>query len=137
MDILSVAHDLGDNRGVTIGAFSLKAWPLIYAGPDENPFLAGASQIFFACSCALFLTNFLLILVHVAACVRRGFYFLIPWTLLMPFYWVLISVGAWKGALQLITKPFYWEKTIHGLDKKTSSEAPESGVSTDAEAVLK
>ena len=103
-------------RGVALGAFPLKAWPLIYAGPDENPFLAVMSQIFFTGSCALFLTNFLLILVHVAACVRRKFYFLIPWALLMPFYWVLISVGAWKGALQLITKPFYWEKTIHGLD---------------------
>ena len=47
---------------------------------------------------------------------RRKFYFLLPWALLMPFYWVMISVGAWKGVLQLITKPFYWEKTIHGLD---------------------
>ncbi len=25
-------------------------------------------------------------------------------------------MAAWKGALQLITKPFYWEKTVHGLD---------------------
>ena len=31
----------------------------------------------------------------------------------MPVYWVLMSVGAWKGAVQLITNPFYWEKTPH------------------------
>ena len=122
-------------RGVAFGAFSLKAWPLIYAGPDENRFLAVTSQVFFAGSCALFLTNFLLILVHAAACVRRKFYFLLPWAALMPFYWVLISVGAWKGALQLVTKPFYWEKTIHGLDEKTS-DPPAPGMSAaNGEAV--
>ena len=36
----------------------------------------------------------------------------------MPLYWVLISVGAWKGFLQLFRRPFYWEKTQHGLDLK-------------------
>jgi hypothetical protein len=24
-----------------------------------------------------------------------------------------MSIGAWKGALQLIWKPFFWEKTPH------------------------
>jgi len=24
-----------------------------------------------------------------------------------------MSIGAWKGALQLITNPFFWEKTPH------------------------
>jgi len=27
-----------------------------------------------------------------------------------------MSVAAWKGFAQLITNPFYWEKTEHGLD---------------------
>jgi hypothetical protein len=36
----------------------------------------------------------------------------------MPIYWILISIGAWKGFLQLLYKPFYWEKTVHGLDSK-------------------
>ena len=26
-----------------------------------------------------------------------------------------MSVAGWKGFLQLFTKPFYWEKTEHGL----------------------
>ena len=47
------------------------------------------------------------------ACLRRGYYHLVPYCLLMPFYWVIMSVGAWKGAVQLITNPFYWEKTPH------------------------
>jgi cellulose synthase/poly-beta-1,6-N-acetylglucosamine synthase-like glycosyltransferase len=47
------------------------------------------------------------------ACLNRGTYHLLPHCLLLPFYWVLMSIGAWKGALQLITRPFYWEKTPH------------------------
>ena len=35
--------------------------------------------------------------------------------LIVPAYWVLMSVAAWKGFIQLFTKPFYWEKTEHGL----------------------
>jgi len=30
------------------------------------------------------------------------------------------SVAAFKGLYQLIVKPFYWEKTDHGLSKVTS-----------------
>jgi hypothetical protein len=37
--------------------------------------------------------------------------------LAMPVYWVLISIAVWKGLLQLITNPFYWEKTLHGVSK--------------------
>lgn len=39
---------------------------------------------------------------------------LIKYTLLAPIYWVLMSIAAIKAAVQLITKPFYWEKTTHG-----------------------
>jgi len=39
----------------------------------------------------------------------------IPSLLIVPVYWMLMSVAGWKGAAQLITKPFYWEKTEHGL----------------------
>ena len=34
----------------------------------------------------------------------------------MSHYWFMMSIGGWKGFLQLITRPNYWEKTRHGLD---------------------
>lgn len=40
---------------------------------------------------------------------------LVKHALLTPFYWMLMSVAAYKAAWQLITRPFYWEKTEHGL----------------------
>lgn len=33
-----------------------------------------------------------------------------------PIYWILMSIGAWKGTLQLIFKPHKWEKTSHGTE---------------------
>lgn len=55
-------------------------------------------------------------LVAVAA---RGLAPLCTQTLMMPAYWVLISIGAYKALWQLATKPFHWEKTEHGLSRMT------------------
>lgn len=35
--------------------------------------------------------------------------------LLVPGYWVLQSIAAFKALYQLLFRPFYWEKTVHGL----------------------
>jgi glycosyltransferase XagB len=35
--------------------------------------------------------------------------------LLIPVYWLLLSVAAWRALLQLPGKPYLWEKTEHGL----------------------
>ena len=40
---------------------------------------------------------------------------IVKFALLTPIYWILMSVAAMKACWQLITKPFYWEKTDHGL----------------------
>lgn len=44
-------------------------------------------------------------------------YSLVKYALLTPIYWVMMSLAAVKAAWQLVTKPFYWEKTTHGLTK--------------------
>jgi hypothetical protein len=38
-----------------------------------------------------------------------------PLALLSPAWWMLESLAAYKGLWQLFFKPFYWEKTDHGL----------------------
>jgi len=35
--------------------------------------------------------------------------------LAMPFYWLLISLAAYRAVWQLYRDPFLWEKTPHGL----------------------
>lgn len=38
------------------------------------------------------------------------------WVLvLMPVYWLLLSLAAWRALLQLLLNPYGWEKTEHGL----------------------
>jgi cellulose synthase/poly-beta-1,6-N-acetylglucosamine synthase-like glycosyltransferase len=67
----------------------------------------------------LFLGNFAFVYASALATYRRGYYDLVKHSLLTPFYWVIMSLGAWKGFLQLIYKPSYWEKTMHGFDLAT------------------
>ncbi len=50
----------------------------------------------------------------ITACYYRGNYDDVKWALLAPVYMLLMSVGAWKGFIQLLYKPRYWEKTVHG-----------------------
>jgi cellulose synthase/poly-beta-1,6-N-acetylglucosamine synthase-like glycosyltransferase len=91
-------------------------WRMWFDDPKGNPFWNAWSQVFLVLTIALFLGNFFFVLMHVWACLRRRLYRHIPYAILSPLYWVLISLGAWKGFLQLFTKPFKWEKTHHGLD---------------------
>jgi hypothetical protein len=35
--------------------------------------------------------------------------------LLMPVYWLLLSLAAWRALFQLLRDPYRWEKTEHGL----------------------
>ena len=37
--------------------------------------------------------------------------------LLVPGYWALQSIAAFKALYQLFFRPFYWEKTVHGLGR--------------------
>ena len=72
--------------------------------------------VYFLAASQLFFGNFVFVYLGLAASVRRGDYSLAPYALFLPFYWGLMSVAAWKGFGQLVTNPFYWEKTEHGLD---------------------
>ena len=37
--------------------------------------------------------------------------------LLMPLYWLMLSLAAWRALYQLLRDPYRWEKTEHGLAK--------------------
>ena len=59
--------------------------------------------------------NFLLVYVTIMSCRigHRG-RLLIP-AMLVPFYWVMMSMAAVKSLFQLLRAPNFWEKTAHGL----------------------
>jgi hypothetical protein len=44
------------------------------------------------------------------------------WILAMtPLYWGCLSVAAWRAVLQFIWVPYHWEKTEHGVVRRTGS----------------
>jgi cellulose synthase/poly-beta-1,6-N-acetylglucosamine synthase-like glycosyltransferase len=64
----------------------------------------------------LLVGNFVFTFAAMAGCVRRRNYADVKYAALTPIYWTMMSIAAWKGFLQLFYRPFYWEKTVHGLD---------------------
>ncbi len=48
---------------------------------------------------------------------KLRYYELILFAVANPIYWLMHSISAYKGLYQLVVKPFYWEKTNHGLSK--------------------
>jgi cellulose synthase/poly-beta-1,6-N-acetylglucosamine synthase-like glycosyltransferase len=73
--------------------------------------------VFYAAAFQLFIGNFVFMYLNVAGTVRRGYFGLAKYALLSPLYWGLMSIAALKGFFQLFYRPFYWEKTVHGLDQ--------------------
>lgn len=78
--------------------------------------------IFFIGALCLYVGNFVFTYVNIAGAMRRKYYDMVRVTLFSPAYWGLMSIGAWKGFFQLLTKPHFWEKTIHGLSKENEGE---------------
>lgn len=65
----------------------------------------------------LMIGNILMIYINMIAVFKRRYYELILFAIANPIYWLMHSISAYKGLYQLIVKPFYWEKTNHGLSK--------------------
>ncbi|NOY66637.1 MAG: glycosyltransferase [Gammaproteobacteria bacterium] len=73
----------------------------------------------------LLVGNGYLIYLSMLGAFKRHLYSLIPFGLTMPFYWLMMSVAAYKALWQLIHNPFYWEKTLHGITNYNSDETEE------------
>lgn len=74
----------------------------------------------------LLVGNAIGIYLNLVAVFRRGYYDLAFYALLNPIYWQLHSIAAYMALWQLFTKPFYWEKTIHGISKFTHAKVQEA-----------
>lgn len=65
---------------------------------------------------SLFLTVEVINLVIYAASVSRPKHrHLLPWVPTMHFYAPLAAIAAYKAVFELLVKPFFWDKTEHGL----------------------
>ncbi|MCU1394976.1 MAG: glycosyl transferase, group 2 family protein [Ilumatobacteraceae bacterium] len=83
--------------GGTLGGFHLPEWVRL------------------ATTVNLFVGNGAMILLTALAARRRRAYRLVGFALLLPAYWVLHSIAAWRALYQLVRRPDHWEKTPHGI----------------------
>lgn len=108
------AFFLGTLGHFLLAPFLWTFWLLLFGLPhpagDILPpeFLKGAAVLmllFESCSAAA----------GTAAVLAAGRPWLIPWLPLMPFYYPLGVLAAYKALYELFFRPFYWDKTSHGL----------------------
>ena len=64
---------------------------------------------------ALFLLSEALNIAVAAWSVRRTHRGLMPWAPTLYLYFPLACLAAWKACYEIVVKPFYWDKTTHGL----------------------
>jgi cellulose synthase/poly-beta-1,6-N-acetylglucosamine synthase-like glycosyltransferase len=82
-----------------------------------------APVLYMGVLCLIF-GNFFYTYSHLIGCMKRGYFHLVKWTLLIPIYWAMASIAAFMALQQLILKPHYWEKTQHGLHLLSAGPLP-------------
>jgi cellulose synthase/poly-beta-1,6-N-acetylglucosamine synthase-like glycosyltransferase len=81
-------------------------WELIGQAYSLTLFFSGALATAVPACCAL----------H-----RRRLWRLLPWVPLLPLYYGLVSLAAWRGLWELATATFRWNKTTHGYARTSRS----------------
>lgn len=70
--------------------------------------------------CSLFLTVEILgMVINAAAVTGPDHRHLLPWVPTMHFYAPLGAIAAYKALYELVLKPFFWDKTAHGLSLRS------------------
>ena len=95
-------------------------WLLFFASffISTNAIFTPPSTLLFMARANLIVGNAIVIIINMIGLFPRKNYNLIPYVLFSPVYWMLQSAAAYKGLWQLMTKPYYWEKTKHGISKQ-------------------
>lgn len=77
--------------------------------------------------------NFMFMYCYMIAVAKRKQWDIMKYVLLIPVYWFMMSTAAMIALYQLILKPHYWEKTLHGFHlgrkeetAKANQAAPQS-----------
>ncbi|MEK7643433.1 MAG: glycosyltransferase [Patescibacteria group bacterium] len=83
------------------------------AGPIIEPFFPGPILIMGVLSFVF--GNFLYLYYYMVACAKRGYDDLIMYVFFVPFYWLSMSGAAWMAMYEMVVRPHYWQKTIHGF----------------------
>ncbi|MFZ1721463.1 MAG: glycosyltransferase [Microgenomates group bacterium] len=87
-----------------------------YVGPQIEALYP--PYIFYMALTSLIFGNFMFMYYYMIGVAKRQHWTLMKFIFLVPFYWLMVSIAACMALYQLIFKPHYWEKTVHGLHLK-------------------
>lgn len=73
------------------------------------------APVFYAGLFSLVIGNFLYMYYYMMGAARRGQWEILLDALLVPLYWLAMSVAAYYALWELFVRPYYWHKTKHGL----------------------
>lgn len=68
---------------------------------------------------------------------RRGAVDLMWWVPVLPVYWTLGALAAWKAVVELVTAPYYWDKTRHGISRFAVPQGPAAAALAPAAPALR
>ncbi|MBN9061462.1 MAG: glycosyltransferase [Rhizobiales bacterium] len=117
--LCALAMSLGSVLTALFGPFLFGFAMLeVAAGPVAGP-LGPFNVVVWSCAIVLLVAGFVsMIAPPLAAARREGRRWLVPWIALLPAYYALMTVAAWRAAIELVAKPHYWSKTRHGVSRR-------------------
>ena len=104
-----------------------------YVGPTIEALYP--TWIFYMAAISLVFGNFFYLYYYMVGCAKRHHWPLIKYVFFVPLYWILGSTAAYIALYELLVKPHYWQKTVHGLNlvhaKKREEKAERRQVMRD------
>lgn len=102
---------------VLINIFNLFYWTLLLLWITTH---SGIIQVLFP-SVVLYISvasfiigNVIFTYLNLIGSYKRKRYELVKYSLLSPFYWILLAIAGMRAFIQILIKPHHWEKTTHG-----------------------
>jgi cellulose synthase/poly-beta-1,6-N-acetylglucosamine synthase-like glycosyltransferase len=113
-------------------AFNLLFWFALLCWVAGRPPLVDSlfpPATYYLCLVLFIVVAPLAVFVGLVVCHAQGKPYLWWAAVLVPLYWILQSIAAIKAIYQLIFRPFFWEKTVHGLSQSPQVPASSSALS--------
>jgi cellulose synthase/poly-beta-1,6-N-acetylglucosamine synthase-like glycosyltransferase len=127
MTLGTVATALGYPLFIAISIQSLAAGTLLRVS-------TALEVLWSAMGVTLFVLGLLAMMAPAVAALRRRGWLgrLLPFVLLLPFYYALITAAAWRGLFELLIASSWWHKTEHGLARTSRTGLPTASAADPA-----
>ena len=109
---------LGTLSHFLLAPFLWSFWLIVFGVPHPVAEVFSAPAVL-AIASLFFFSEVVTMLVAAAGVATPKHAWLIKWVPVMHLYFPLAAIASWKGFFELVSRPFYWDKTAHGTPKVT------------------